>query len=83
MLPRRVALLRRVLSDSAADLIVAYGKTCWDDFKALLPSAAWQPEGSFEVAHWDGKRAVLAPHFVTPAFNTEEDLDAFANAALG
>src|ERR1700722_20191915 len=81
MLPRRVALLRRVLSGGAAELIVAYGKSHWGDFKSLIPTpVTWQPQSSFEVARWDGKRAVLAPHFATAALNTDEDLNVFANA---
>lgn len=83
MLPARLDHLRAVLSGGQAKLVVAYGKSHWDAFRELAPGAVWKSVGPYDISK-DGERTfLLAPHFSTAAFNTDVDLDVFADVALG
>ncbi|HVA19791.1 MAG TPA: hypothetical protein VMU55_06440 [Solirubrobacteraceae bacterium] len=83
MVPRRTRLLREVLSQGCFEIVVAYGNGFWGRYKLLFDGADWTHEGPFETACVRGTRVVLAPHFAQRAFNTDEQLNAFADVALG
>jgi hypothetical protein len=78
MLPRRLAMLRKLFAmPCERRLVVAYGKSDWPDFKKLFDTA-WDTAGKFEWGRVGKTAVVLAPHFATSAFNTNEDLATFA-----
>lgn len=81
-LARRIELLRATLSLAPRDLIVCYGKGHWPHFRKLF-DGPWVATGEFEIGKFGASRVVLAPHFSGRAFNSEEQLRAFAAIALG
>lgn len=80
--PRRQAMLREILSSSPRELIVCYGKTHWPYYRAIFgvePQSTGRP---FEICKWGSARVVLAPHFVSRAFNSNAQMEAFAAEVL-
>ncbi len=82
MLPRRTRLLRGVISEAKRSLIVCYGKSDWRQFEALFEGPRMNERGPFRVGSSNGTRILFAPHFSARAFNTDEQLKTFADAAL-
>jgi hypothetical protein len=78
MIPQRRDLLNSIILSCTRELVVCYGVRHWSEFQQLFPDAKWQNRSIFRVADLMSTRLVLAPHFVTKDFNTNEDLTAFA-----
>ena len=73
--PRRVEMIRRLINQHAPQVLVAYGKKYWDDFRQLFPNVAFTTEGQFEWAISDGTLVVFSDHFTAPSMNGKlEDL---------
>jgi len=83
MLPRRVDLLGTFFRAHNYKLIVAYGKSYWPDFQRIFVGVSWEDRGIFRVGRFGSTAVVLTPHFATRSFNTEAQIDAFADIALG
>lgn len=81
-LARRIDLLRATLSSAPRDLVICYGKGHWPHFRKLF-DGPWVTTGGFEIGRFGASRVVLAPHFSGRAFNSGEQLRAFAAIALG
>ncbi len=83
MLGRRKDLLRSVLWESSRELIVCYGKADWHHFKELFPlTITWHSAGPFETATTGETHIVLTPHFSGREFNSDAQLQNFADVAL-
>jgi hypothetical protein len=83
MLGYRLKLLQDVLASHPRRAIVCYGKSYWDKYKRLFPGATpWTRVEGFECATWRDAKVTLTDHFVYKTFNSDEELDAFASAAL-
>lgn len=80
MIPKRKAMLRDVRREVPRQVIVAYGKTHWTQFCDLFPEAKWTEVPPFKVSQVGCMRVVLAPHFVSRAFNGQGE--ALARLAL-
>jgi hypothetical protein len=81
VLPRRLALLTSVFAmPCQRKLIVAYGKSDWPDFKTLFQTT-WTCAKPFEWGRVGETAILLAPQLATRAFNSENDLDHFADIA--
>ena len=85
MLPRRLALISKVLAEYPRQAIICYGQGDWPAFKRLFPRARCKAvEGrfnDFECATWRGSKVTLAYHF-SRFFNTDEELDELSAVAL-
>jgi hypothetical protein len=82
MVNSRINLLRKEFELATFELVVAYGKGHWDHFRRVFDAPSWSPSGDFEVGYRLETRIILAPHFTTPTFNSESQLDAIADLAL-
>lgn len=80
----RIALLRKLLSDHPCEkrLLVAYGKTCWPEFREIFPERKFESRGAFEASALQGADTIiLAPHFTAREMNAGiHDLIALARA---
>lgn len=74
MIPRRVKLLREVLSGAPRELVVAYGAAHWRWYKEIFPDVVWAETKPFLVGACSAARVILAPHFVTRANNGRGDM---------
>jgi hypothetical protein len=83
MVDERVKLLENAFEKSHFELVVAYGKGNWEHYRRIFEAPQWNANGAFEVGYCRKIKIVLSPHFATPAFNSEAQLDAFADVALG
>jgi hypothetical protein len=82
LLPKRIALLRQLIDKYCPDIVVCYGKSQWVNYKKLFDVADWQVQGTFEVAHSNAMRVVLAHHLSGKTFNRDQQLEQFASVAL-
>jgi hypothetical protein len=82
LVERRIALLKEALQFANFKIAVAYGTGNWMYYRNVFPSIAWKQHGCFLVGNDADTRFVLTPHFSTRAFNTEAQLDAFAEVCL-
>lgn len=82
MLPKRIEMLQNLLLESRCEIVVCYGKGHSQHYRKLFKGAKWQVQKPFEVADLDDTRIVLAPHFSSRAFNTNQQLAALSKAAL-
>jgi hypothetical protein len=94
LLPIRLTLLSCMLASCRRSLIVCYGQGNWEHYKALIgqycrrlnvATPPWEPgqDGNMEVCNVGEARILLVHHFATQAFNSDAQLGAFANVALG
>lgn len=82
ILPMRLALLRSVLEMPCdRKLVVAYGKSDWPDFKRLFDTE-WTTATPYEWARTSKVTVVLTPQLATRDFNSQQDLNRFANVAF-
>ncbi len=82
LMPRRISLLRKSFSSKPPELIVAHGKSNWSNYKRIFEGIIWRSHASFEYANWGNSRVVLAHQLAGREFNTEEQLQFFADVAL-
>lgn len=83
MLPYRIKLLRQVMAhDVRPEIVVCYGKVHWPEFEQLFDGVTWADADAFRMGVYMGATVVLAPHLSGRAFNTESQLDQFADIAL-
>lgn len=80
--PKRIALLKQTLKQISPEVVVCYGRDDWKYFERLFDGARWKDEYPFRVASLGITRVVLSPHFSSRAFNTDAQLDKFADVAL-
>jgi hypothetical protein len=93
LLPIRRALLSCILASYRRNLIVCYGHGNWNHYKLLIAQYSrrlhvaatnWElHQAGIETCQVGEARILLVHHFVTQAFNTDVQLAALANVALG
>jgi hypothetical protein len=78
LLPKRLALLRSVFEiPCERKLVVGHGKADWPDFKRLFDTK-WKVAKPFQYGRVRATAIVLTPQLSTRAFNSEADLERFA-----
>lgn len=87
LLPKRLKLLSRVLTEHSRQIIVCYGKTRWPDYKRLISQAYgkvnWGAHKSLsaEKAIVGKMRILLVHHLSRGPFNSDAELAAFVRLA--
>ncbi len=71
--PRRLAYLQTLLHENKPQKVVGYGKSYWDEYKALFPGMHFARLGQFEVGKSDGQKIVLTDHFTAHSMNGKLD----------
>lgn len=79
---KRSAIFRELVAIHRFDVIVAYTKAAWPSFERLFGVGEWEAFGAFKVGMLGKTRVVLTPAFSDRSFNTEEQLQAFADVTL-
>jgi len=82
MIRRRQELLSRVFRAHPPQLIVAHGKQNWEHYKAIFRETTWDADGPFEQGYWEKTRLVLAHQLSGRQFNSDVQLQRFADLAL-
>ncbi len=82
MLPRRIRLLQDAIREAKREAIVCYGKSDWPHFETLFEGVNLSDRGPFRTGSLNEMKIVLAPHFSTRQFNSDQQLEALANVAL-
>lgn len=82
MLPERLRLLDLILTAHPRTFIICYGKADWDNFELLFRDVAWRSVANLQLGTWRAATLALAPHFATRAFNTDEQLNEFADTLI-
>jgi len=82
LVPRRRAMLQRIFAEHPPELIIAHGKANWPHYKTIFGETTWRADGLFEYADRGDTRIVLAHQLSGRQFNTDEQLDRFADITL-
>ena len=82
IIPRRQLVLRKIFSDREPEVIVAYGKRNWPDYQGIFPGAKWEVDGPFAFTSWGRTRVVLTHALSGRQFNTDAQLERFAEICL-
>jgi hypothetical protein len=82
MLPQRSELLRATLAAGHFELVVAYGAAYWPQYRYLFEGVSWNDVGGMHRGSMGATRILLTHHFSGRSFNSEAQLDRFADAAL-
>jgi hypothetical protein len=82
VLPDRIKALEAALFAVERELIVFHGKQEIESFKEIAGDCKWTRHGSFECTVRDSAHVVIAPQLSTKAFNSDLQLEAFADFAL-
>lgn len=67
--PQRIRTVRRLIAKHDPELLVAYGKRYWADFRQLFPDVPFCREGQFEWAISGRTFVALSDHFTAPSMN--------------
>jgi hypothetical protein len=84
--PQRIDAIKNLIAQYLPRVVVAYGKSCWDEYKSLFPNATWSDVGQFRIGRNKNTLAVLTDQFVARTMNDKWDEVAEiirANAHLG
>ncbi len=71
--PRRVQLLRQLVAQHNPQVIIAYGKAFWPDYKGIFSDMTFRTNDQFEVASQDGLLVILTAHFTARTMNGKLD----------
>jgi hypothetical protein len=71
--PRRVQLLRQLVVQQHPQVIIAYGKAFWPDYKEIFPDLIFRSVDQFEVASQDQLLVILTAHFTARTMNGKLD----------
>lgn len=69
VMPSRIKLLQYLFETHQPQLVIAYGKKFWSEFKQVLPADKFTCEEGFEFARMDQSLFVLCDHFTSPTMN--------------
>ena len=83
MLPRRLRLLSEVLSAAPREIVVCYGKANWAHYEMLFKTLQWKEDSNFRVSVGHGPKVVFCKHFSARDFNSNEQLQRFAEIVGG
>jgi hypothetical protein len=79
----RLALLSAAIAEYDRKAVICYGREDWEYYKRLFPETTkWHELGRFSCAVWRGAKVTLTDHFVSPYFNSDQELDELATMAL-
>jgi hypothetical protein len=82
VLPGRIERLKSVLAQGERELIVCHGKAERLAFEALFDDPDWRSDSGFECCVWKGVHVLLVSQLSTKTFNSDEQLQRFADVAM-
>jgi hypothetical protein len=71
--PRRLAYLQRLIRENQPQIVIAYGKSYWPEYRALFDEIDFAPHGQFLVGKAAGLTVVLTDHFTAQSMNGKLD----------
>ncbi len=71
--PQRIKLLQKLYKENTPKVVIAYGKSSWDDYKELFPGVKFIKQDQFLVGEDKDTKIVFTGHFTAKIMNGKFD----------